>query len=478
MSWNNLSQSPGQSKTQRITLLALGLVVLGTVFLLPRFVSEPWVAGDPDEPPTPPVASTSEIAPSTAAEKSRYRQESQSVLAEIVATRDRLTEKNVDRWAGAEFQQALQTIESGDELYGYGEYQASLERFGEALTALSHIEELGDRKLAEAKAAGAAAIESLNPNVAAGSIELAGAIAPDDPEVQELSARVASLEQVADLIVAGDEALDAGRYEAALQAYRQALELDPSHQRAAESVAVAQSELTASRFRRQMSLGFAALEQQDYDAARSSFEAAGRIYPADPAVARALAQVENRESATFASRDLERAASLEANEEWSEAVAVYESLLAADPSLTDAKARLIPARVRADLDKRLNRYIGEPLRLSSEADYRRAQLALTDAQGIKPAGTRLSLQIGQLKELLERAATPVNVVFQSDNQTHVVLFRVAELGRFERTSLRLRPGRYVAAGTRQGFRDVRVEFTITGESQQETVVVRCEEPIG
>ena len=102
--------------------------------------------------------------------------------------------------------------------------------------------------------------------------------------------------------MAGDEALDAGRYEAALQAYRQALELDPSHQRAAESVAVAQSELTASRFRRQMSLGFAALEQQDYDAARSSFEAAGRIYPADPAVARALAQVENRESATFASR--------------------------------------------------------------------------------------------------------------------------------------------------------------------------------
>jgi hypothetical protein len=41
----------------------------------------------------------------------------------------------------------------------------------------------------------------------------------------------------------------------------------------------------------------------------------------------------------------------------------------------------------------------------------------------------------------------------------------------------LRPGRYIAAGTRKGFRDVRVEFTITGEPLSEAIVVSCEEPI-
>jgi hypothetical protein len=36
----------------------------------------------------------------------------------------------------------------------------------------------------------------------------------------------------------------------------------------------------------------------------------------------------------------------------------------------------------------------------------------------------------------------------------------------------------VAAGTRTGYRDVRVEFTITGEPLNQPIEVRCEEPIG
>ncbi len=123
-------------------------------------------------------------------------------------------------------------------------------------------------------------------------------------------------------------------------------------------------------------------------------------------------------------------------------------------------------------------FIDEPLRLSAEAEYRAAEAALRDARGIPEPGARLSGQIDRLGELLERANSPVDVVFRSDNQTHVVLFRVADLGRFDQVSVRLRPGRYVAAGTRSGYRDVRIEFTVTGEPMEAPVVVRCEEPIG
>ena len=203
-----------------------------------------------------------------------------------------------------------------------------------------------------------------------------------------------------------------------------------------------------------------------------------RIRPGDSAVNQALAQVDNRESADRVGQALRSAADLEAKEQWAEALAIYESLLAQDPSLTDAKVRLIPARVRTDLDRRLTGYIGEPLRLSGEADYRAAQSALQDARGIPNPGQRLSGQIAELDSLLKLANSPVDVVFRSDNQTHVVLFRVADLGRFDQVSVKLRPGRYVAAGTRSGYRDVRIEFTVTGEAMEEPVVVRCEEPIG
>ncbi len=327
------SRSAGHSGTQKIVLIVLGLVVAGTVFLLPQFVSAPWVTGAPEDLPPVPEASPTSVAPSTAAELKRYRQDSQGVLAEIVALRDRLRGRNVEQWADADFQQALDLVAAGDEHYSFGEYADSLEQFRQARDRLEAIEEMGRQKLSDARAAAAAAVESLNPNVARSSIELATAIAPDDPEVQALAARVATLEQVAAHIEAGDRALALDQYREARSEYRKAVDLDPAHQRAARSLASAGREITDSVFRDHMSRGFAALERGDYGAARESFQEAGRIRPGDDAVGRALDQVENRESADTVSAQLRRAAELEAGEQWAEALGIYERLLAQDPSL-------------------------------------------------------------------------------------------------------------------------------------------------
>jgi tetratricopeptide (TPR) repeat protein len=289
---------------------------------------------------------------------------------------------------------------------------------------------------------------------------------------------VGTLAQVAGHIEAGDQALARNYFQASQAEYRKAVDLDPLHQRASRSLALANREVTASAFRGHMSRGFEALESQDYDGARSAFLEAGKINRGDVAVEKALAQVENRESGSFVSRELERAAELESREEWREAASIYEALLIDDPSLIDARVSLIPARVRADLDERLSGYVEEPLRLSNEAEYHAAQAALEDARGIANPGQRLLRQIARLDILVEVANSAVDIVFRSDNQTHVVLFRVADMGRFEQVSVKLRPGKYVAAGTRAGYRDVRVEFTVTGESLAEPIVVRCEEPIG
>lgn len=472
------TEAAGQSRTRKITLLVLGFAVAGTVFLLPQFVKDPWVGGEASKLPPVPEASPSQVAPSTAAELTRWRQESQSVLAEIVATRDRLLEQDVEGWSGAEFQQALEQVETGDERYSYGDYAASLEQYRQARDKLADIEALGRQKLAEAKAAASEAIESLNLNVARSSTDLAVSIGLNDPEVIQLARRTEILDQVAEHIEAGDLAMSHDRFSEARSEYGKAVDLDPRHQRAARSLAQARGGATESAFRNHMSRGFEALERRDFDGARNAFRDAGKVRPGDPAVGKALAQVDNRESAGHVNSELERAARLEASESWAEAQAIYEALLAQDASLNEARVRLIPARVRADLDKRLAGFIAEPLSLSSKASHDEAQTALADARGIPDAGPRLGGQIAELDTLLARANSPVEVVFRSDNQTHVVLYRVTELGQFDKRSLNLRPGKYVAAGTREGFRDVRVEFTVTGVSGTQDVEVRCEEPIG
>ncbi|HSM68288.1 MAG TPA: tetratricopeptide repeat protein, partial [Xanthomonadales bacterium] len=324
---------------QRIILLVLALLALGTIFLLPRFVSEPRFAADGSgrAASTPQTAST--VRPSTAAEKTRYRQQSQSVLAEIIAVRDRLLGQGVNTWADIEFNRAMQWVDEGDLEYSYGNYAASLEQFNQALELLTDLEEQAAQKLEQALAKGLEAIESLNPNVAKPARDLAVVLAPENPDVQALDTRLQTLPEVAALIEAGDEARARGKLAEAQQAYEEAVALDPMHNRAAESLSSIRAEVTDSQFRQHMSRGYAALDGNRFDDARAAFKEAAGIYPGHTAVAQALAQLENRDSQVTVTQQLQQAAALEAAEQWQDAVTIYESLLEKDPSLSEVRAR-------------------------------------------------------------------------------------------------------------------------------------------
>ena len=100
---------------------------------------------------------------------------------------------------------------------------------------------------------------------------------------------------------------------------------------------------------------------------------------------------------------------------------------------------------------------------------------LLDITRMPTVGPRLEDQKNQLSRLLKRAVTPLTVRLISDNATDVVIFRVGKLGRFESREIRLRPGAYVAVGSRPGYRDVRVEFRVSPETELQAIVVRSEE---
>lgn len=474
---NAVPKPGGRPGNQKIILVVLAILALGTVFLLPRFVTEPWAGGDSGQDRAVPDLSPTNVAPSVAAEKTRYRQESQTVLAQAIPVRDLLASQNVHQWAEIEYQLALEKIHAGDQQYSYGEYGQALASYKQALEELQRLEQTGQQELAEALAGGLAAIESLNVNVAARSSELAALIAAQDPRVKQLSERATVLPQLVSFIDSGDQALESGKLAEARAAYEQAVKLDPLHTRARESLAETRTGITDNSFRQHMSRGYAAFENGDFDAARAAFQDADRVYPGNAAVAQALDQLENSNSQLKMDQQLQAAASLEAGEEWQEAVSIYEQLLAQDPSLTEAQVKVIPARVRAGLDEKLAGLLEDPLNITNQATYRTAQQTLADAQGIRNPGHKLQGQIELLQTRLKQVVTPVNVVFLSDMMTHVVLFKVADLGQFEQTSLTLRPGKYIAAGTRAGYRDVRVEFSITGEPLEEPITVACTESI-
>ena len=135
------------------------------------------------------------------------------------------------------------------------------------------------------------------------------------------------------------------------------------------------------------------------------------------------------------------------------------------------------AEKMAALHEQLEGFIAEPDRLSAPSTMRQATMLVVDITRMPDIGPRLGDQRDELSRLLKRAATPLTVQLVSDNVTDVSIYKVGKLGSFTTHELSLRPGTYVAVGSRPGYRDVRLEFRVGPEVESRPIVVRCEEAI-
>jgi tetratricopeptide (TPR) repeat protein len=466
-----------QAGFQKVVVLVLAVIAVAVFLLLPQFVSEPWLAPETDVTEVSNSSAGADLTPSSRAQKTKFRQDAQFILAKILVLRDRLTEQQVSQWASFEFGQALQEIEQGDEQYRLAEYQQALQRYQSALGQLEALTASAEQKLAQAKTDAAAALQAGQLAAATAAVELAVAIGPEQPEVQQLQARLAVLPELLALLQQGGTLQQQGELQAASQAIAQAAKLDPLHQQASEALAAIAVAITDRQFNQAMSSGYRALDADQFERAATAFQQAAKVYPDNPAVEQARGQLQSRQSQLWTSQQFAKAKQFEQREQWSQAVAVYQQMLATEPTLTEVAARKIPAKVRASLDEQLQKTLQEPLKLSYRSNFNNAVVLLADVRGISQPGERLRGQIASLDELINRSQTPVDVVFQSDALTDVTLYRVSKLGFFEQKTLTLKAGSYTVAGSRKGFRDVRVNFTVNGEPLERPIVVRCTEPI-
>ncbi|MGH9389407.1 MAG: hypothetical protein ACRD1Z_07305, partial [Vicinamibacteria bacterium] len=222
------------------------------------------------------------------------------------------------------------------------------------------------------------------------------------------------------------------------------------------------------------------LKNEDYAIAREAFERAKSLRPEAPEVASGLSQVEeglrNRAIAGHRDRGIEH----ERLESWRAAEAEYDSALALDSSLRFAQEGKKRSAARALLQEKLDFQIGHPERLSDPRALEEASRLVDEARGVEPSGPRQREAIAKLDALVASFSRPVEVSIVSDTLTDVTVQRIGplgKLGKFDRRVLEIRPGRDVAVGSRAGFRDVRVEFTVEPAKPLAPIRVRCDEAI-
>ena len=249
-------------------------------------------------------------------------------------------------------------------------------------------------------------------------------------------------------------------------------------QRAPQAVAKSRDAFSDDAYARAAGEGFAALGAGRLEEARAAFERARALRPDGSEALEGLRRVNAENGARALGALRGQAEGLEAEERWEDALATYGAILKRDPAATFAQEGKARVAARMQLRDSLQALIDRPDRLANSAPARDEAAALLQSAAEQAApGPELRAQIERLTTLLPGLDKPVHLSLVSDNLTQVAIPTVGSFGSFAQRDIELKPGHYTVIGTREGYRDVRRDITISPGEENQTVNVRCDEQI-
>jgi tetratricopeptide (TPR) repeat protein len=410
-------------------------------------------------------------------ERVRARADTEDVLGELLSKMETLENRAVQRWGGLRFKQAQAVYAEGDTAYLAHDYDIAAAKYGEAIAIIDPLLEEVNQVFATTYSDAQAALENADAIEAVRLFELAVAISPNHAAAQAGYGRAKNLDTVISLTDQGFEFENDLELEAARESFAKAAEIDPEWRPAQVGLERVLATIKQMEFGQRMTEGLTSLAEQDYPGARAAFRMAQQIMPGSREPADGLLQVDQGIRLNRIATLEQRAAREEREEAWETAVDTYQSILEIDADLVFAQEGLAQAQQMSALHAALDEFIAAPDSLSNASTMSKATGYVVNITRMPEVGPRLSDQRDQLSRLLKRAATPLTIQLVSDNLTNVSIYKVGKLGSFETRQLELRPGTYVAVGSRPGYRDVRLEFRVAPEIELQPVVVRCEEAI-
>lgn len=497
--WDDSEFHPGhqsnwfqQHKLEMGLFAGLLVVLLAVVFWLPKTVhplspeqeeltqadTETLATDENTQGTTPAKPQTGPLeSPWQDAQVAKARRQAQEILAKLLDKQTTLDKMQVELWAADGFKTASDNAAKGDELYRARDFGPALESYQTALQQFETLIEQAEQEFQQAMSDGEQAIAEQQAQDAVDAYTLATAIRPNNEEAKAGLARAQIQDQVIEQLEAAENQMLQSQYQQAKEHIEKALELDGESKLAAEKLVTVNKAITEDNFASAMGQGYSYLQQKQYSKAVTQFRKALKIKPGNATAQDAITQASNQLTQTSIQRTLYQAEQYESQEQWQQALTSYQTAQKLDSSVVATKVGVLRTRARADLDRKLQTLIDQPLRLADPGVYRSAQQLLVDAASVKPQGPRIEQQQQQLQQALNKALDPVAVLLRSDNETNVTLYKVGKLGNFKEHTLELKPGRYTLVGSRNGYRDVREEFTLQPGTNRKTIVIQCDEKI-
>jgi hypothetical protein len=405
-----------------------------------------------------------------AAEKEQAEQK----LAEFLKLKQELESKGAATWANEAYSEMIQLAQQADQLLIDNNPLAAGEKYAEASAKARILADQIEPTLKRLLAEGQAALAEGNAELARQKLTTALMIDPDNRTAQHSLQRAKNATAVAQLMKQGDAHEKEGNIAFAHADYQEALRLDPESKEAQQALTRVKQLIGDEEFQQLMSEGLSALYANNYTLAREKLLKAQSFRPKSQEVKDALAQVD--QSIRLADIEIyrQKASEAEQAEKWEQALDAYLQVLKIDPNVQFASHGKQRALDHIRIDKRINFFLQQPVVLESDRQLENAIQLIAEIEKIDPQRPRLKDQLAKLTQMVEAAQTPVTIILESDGLTEVAVYKVGKLGRFTSRVLSLRPGTYTVVGTRDGYQDVRSQFTIKAGQALARIVIQCE----
>jgi tetratricopeptide (TPR) repeat protein len=448
---------PMRSGLPRALLVVAGLaaVVAAALLWMPRWLPGGAPAGTGTAAQAPPPSAAATLQASALAQ----------LKADHILLEQRITAleaRGASIWAGEDFAAAKSRAAQAEGAHDAGSVANAQTQMLEANQLLDNVEQAAPAALASELAAGERALADHERTLALQAYELAVRIAPQDQRA--LAGQARARELAAPTAAAAGPGASTGTKGAA------------SAPKGAAAPAPSVEGFGDDRYAKAAGEGFAALGAGRLEEARAAFERARAVRPNGAEAADGLRRVDAAIRGRGFGTQRTRAEDAEADERWDDAVTAYSAILRADPSQAFAQEGRDRARGRLELNDSLQAIIDRPDLLASADARAQAATLLQSAQQISSPGPVLRLQMARVSALLPEFEHPVHLSLVSDGFTQVTIMNVGAFGSFTHREVDLKPGRYTVIGSREGYRDVRRDISVS-PGQTQTISVSCYDPI-
>jgi serine/threonine protein kinase len=424
-----------------------------------------------------PVNTGSVMAPLELAKIQKRKQSAEKIASSLLRLQIELEDIGGQLWAKTAYDQVTVIGNLGDDAYRNQNYEAAIEKYSEGIVLLEASLQQVDTIFQKNLDKGNQALLEGDADKAMQAFEILVAIKPNSTELKASLKRAGNLREVIQLSATASAEEKNGDLKTALGLFQQSYKLDRKWTQAKDGVARVQTAISLGRFNDKMSDAFTALKNKEYDAARDLFNAALSLQPNSTAPNDGLQQVEIAKLQDSIESHMTAAEAHIEDENWDGAKTQYEAVLALSPGTTQAAEALKLVEIRLAIQLKLDQFINQPELMMADDQLQAAKDLTLEAARIRDRGPVLKDRIRKLSHLVSLARIPVTLNIISDKRTTVTIFRQGNFGTFEETSVTLFPGVYTVVGKRSGYRDVQQDITIKGTQRTLSVDIRCTEKV-